>query len=316
MQAITAHAASTGAIVESVLDDFNYTGVDAVARDKDVCLTFIQSRSGEGLANVEGNVGDRNLTAWHGGDELVKRVASNCANTVVVVHSVGPIIMEPWIENPNVTAVVMAHLPGQDAGTPLVKLLWGAENFSGKLPYTNGKKPEDWPALVQSKYTGPAPEDTFEEGTLIDYRWFESKGIEPRFEFGYGLSYTTFNYDADSLTVTKTASADNIDSAERNDIVLTVTADITNTGDVAGKEVAQLYITYPDSTGDGRWLRGFDKLALAPGETKTATFEVRKRDVSYWVESEKEWRVAKGGEYKIEVAASSRDVRGSKSVAF
>lgn len=98
---------------------------------------FINCDSGEGYIEVGGNYGDRNnLTAWMRGDDLVNEVAGNCSNTVVVAHTPGPIIMEPWIDNPNVTAVLLAGLPGQESGNSLVDVLYGAVSPSGKTPWT------------------------------------------------------------------------------------------------------------------------------------------------------------------------------------
>lgn len=314
---IRVKAKATGAEVTAVLDDFDYAAVDkATKAGQDVCLTFIQSRSGEGLTNVAGNVGDRNnLTAWHGGDELVKRVASNCKNTVVVIHAVGAILMEEWIEHPNVTAVLAAHLPGQDAGNPLVELLYGDKNPSGKLPYTVGKKEEDYCCKVQSEYTGPSPRQTFTEGTSIDYRWFDQNNVTPRFEFGFGLSYTEFSYRQDSLTIAKRSLDKSLADTPHATVIATVEVEITNSGEVDGKEAAQLYITYPDSTGSGRWLRGFDKLSLKAGKNGKAKFELRKRDLSYWDVATEKWVVAKGT-YKVGVGSSSRDIRVEGEVTF
>ncbi|KAL7272909.1 hypothetical protein RUND412_004261 [Rhizina undulata] len=312
--AIQAKANETGIVVESVLDDYAYDEMKKKAAGKDVCLAFINSRSGEGTA-VENVAGDRNnLTAWRDGDTLVQTVASSCSNTIVVIHSVGAIIMEPWIDHPNVTAVVLAHLPGQESGNSLVDVLWGAVNPSSKLPYTIAKKEEDYCCKVLYEWTGFEPEQNFTEGLLLDYRWFDSKGIEPRFEFGFGLSYTNFTYDSSTLTLTPPESTS---STSFLDPLFNVSIAITNTGKLSGKEVAQLYISYPNSTSSPiNQLRGFSKLSLDPGETKTAKFVVTKRDVSYWDVDAKEWTVALGEDYRIWVGSSSREVRAEETMQF
>ncbi|RPA86838.1 putative beta-glucosidase L [Ascobolus immersus RN42] len=314
LQAIEERAAAEGATVESVLNDFDYKKIREVAADKDVCLAFIQSRSGEGLAAVDGNVGDRNnLTAWHGGDALIATLTPICDNIVVVAHTVGPIVVEPWIEHPNVKAVLFPHLPGQESGSSLVQTLWGDVNPSGKLPYTLGKKQDDYCCKLISDWAGFAPEQDFTEGTNIDYRWFAAKGITPRFEFGFGLSYTTFAYDASTLSI---STPKVLPDVGLEDVLFSVEIEIENTGDVEGKEAAQLYITYPSEAKDsGRWLRGFDKVKLAPGEKKKAIFEVRKRDVSYWKEGSG-WAQVTGKDYEIQVGASERDVKAKGSVRF
>jgi hypothetical protein len=300
-------------VVDSVLDDYAYATIRQKAQNKDVCLTFINSRSGEGTSNVFGNQGDRNnLTAWRDGDTLVKTVAAECKNTVVVIHSVGAIIVEPWIDHPNVTAVIMAHLPGEESGGSLVDVLWGAVNPSGKLPYTIAKEETDYCCKVQYTWTGFFPEQSFDEGLLVDYKWFDAKAIAPRFEFGYGLSYTNFTY-ASALQVSAPAALNTVGFTET---VFTVTTSIANTGNVAGKEVAQLYISLPSSAPSGtplRQLRGFEKVLVQPGETEQVAFVVTKRDLSFWRDDEDEWD-ALSGTYGIFVGASSRDFRATAEV--
>ncbi|KAF8461720.1 glycosyl hydrolase family 3 C-terminal domain-containing protein [Kalaharituber pfeilii] len=317
LQAITAQATSTGATVESVLDDYAYPEIRQKSANKDACLVFVKSNSGEGLANVEGNVGDRNnMTAWRDGDTLITTVASTCANTIVVVHSVGPILMERWIENPNVTAVVMAHLPGQESGNSLVDVLWGAVNPSGKLPYTIGKNESDYCCSVRSAYTGPQPHQAFSEGLLIDYLWFDKHSIVPRFPFGSGLSYTNFTYHSSSLSISTPKS---LSVTGFHDTLFTVSIDISNTGDLDGKEVAQLYVALPDADrpeNPVRQLRGFEKVVLKAGERKRVEFPVRKRDVAYWNVGAQEWRVVTGSEYKVWVGASSRQLMAEGRVRF
>lgn len=110
-----------------------------------MALVFINSDSGEGYITVDGNAGDRNnITAWHNGDNLVKAVAAQNPNTIVVVHSVGPLIIEPWIEHPNVSAVVWAGLGGPETGNALVDVLYGDVNPSGRLPYTIARNFSDY----------------------------------------------------------------------------------------------------------------------------------------------------------------------------
>ena len=131
------------------LDDWNHIAAQKVAVMGDVAIVGINSDSGEDYITVDGNEGDRNnLTAWHGGDDLVLAVAAVHNNTIVVVHSVGPLIVEPWIDHPNVTAVLWAGLPGQESGPALVDILYGAYNPSGRLPYTIAKNASDYPAEV------------------------------------------------------------------------------------------------------------------------------------------------------------------------
>lgn len=168
------------------------------ASPDDVAIVFINSDSGENYITVEGNPGDRTvagLYAWHNGDKLVQGAASKFSTVVVVIHTVGPILMESWIDLESVKAVVVAHLPGQEAGDSLVDILFGDCSPSGHMPYTIPRSESDYPASV-SLIDQPFGQiqDTFSEGLYIDYRWFLKANVTPRFPFGHGLSYTTFNY--------------------------------------------------------------------------------------------------------------------------
>ncbi|KAI0490865.1 beta-glucosidase-like protein [Xylaria cf. heliscus] len=177
----------------------------AAARDGDVALVFINSDSGENSYTVDGNHGDRDasgLSAWHNGDDLVKKAAAAYDNVVVVVHTVGPIIMEPWIDLPSVKAVLVAHLPGQEAGDSLTEVLFGEVSPSGHLPYTIPVSEDDYPSSVAIKSTPKLSQiqDTYTEGVYIDYRHFNQAGVKPRFAFGHGLSYAGFRLSNATIT--------------------------------------------------------------------------------------------------------------------
>jgi beta-glucosidase len=192
-------------MVESIFSDFNYGAVTTSASNADVCLVFANADSGEGYITVDGNAGDRNnLTLWHGADTLITTTASVCSNTIVILHTVGPVLVEAWINNPNVTAVLSAHLPGQETGNAIVDILFGAVNPSGRLPYTMAKQRSDYPADVVYTSTQTSPQITYSEGLEIDYRHFDANNIQPRFEFGFGLSYTTFSYSELSIRSSNT----------------------------------------------------------------------------------------------------------------
>ncbi|KAL4803245.1 putative beta-glucosidase E [Aspergillus unguis] len=164
--------------------------------DKDLCLVFVSADSGEGYISAGGIHGDRNnLFVQKGGDSLIQTVASNCGGpTVVVVHSVGPVVVDPWIDLPGVSAVLFAHLPGQESGSALVDVLFGDIDASGRLPYTIGKSLEDYGPGAQVLYepNAPVPQVDFSDALYIDHRYFDAHNITPRYEFGYGLSYTTW----------------------------------------------------------------------------------------------------------------------------
>jgi len=176
----------------------------ATAAPGDVALVFINADSGENYITVEGNPGDRTtagLKSWHNGDALVKAAAAKYANVVVVVHTVGPILMEEWIDLPSVKAVLFAHLPGQEAGSSLMQVLFGDVSPSGHLPYTIAKQESDYGASVELVgFQIGQPQDTFTEGLYVDYRHFHKENITPRFAFGHGLSYTTFSFSNATIT--------------------------------------------------------------------------------------------------------------------
>lgn len=179
-----------------------------VAAHQDLCLVLINSDAGEGFLTWNGVRGDRNdLYPQKGGDALVQTVATNCgginsigvaAKTIVVLHTVGPTILERWIDHPGVKAALIAHLPGQESGNALADVLFAYINPSGRLPYTIAKTEDDYgptsKILTASEHV--VPQQTFTEGLYVDYRYFDQKNITPRYEFGYGRSYSTFELSA------------------------------------------------------------------------------------------------------------------------
>ncbi|KAL4945098.1 putative beta-glucosidase E [Aspergillus oleicola] len=176
--------------------------------DKDLCLVFVNADSGEGYISAGGIHGDRNnLFLQKGGDSLVNTVGSNCGGpTVVVVHAVGPVVVDPWIDLPGVKAVLFAHLPGQESGNALLDVLFGDVDASGRLPYTVGKSLEDYGPGAQVLYepNAPVPQVEFSDSLYIDHRYFDHHNITPRYEFGYGLSYT--KWELSNLKVTTLSS--------------------------------------------------------------------------------------------------------------
>lgn len=256
-------------------------------------------------------------------NSLIQNVAKNCANTIVVVHNAGPALVNPsWADNNNVTAVIMAHLPGQYSGRALVDLLYGKENFSGKLPYTIAMNESDYGHILKPDRTddGPFvrfPQSNFTEGVFVDYRRFDAMNIRPRYEFGFGLSYTTFQYSHLRIqTHDKSTSmwpkGPILEGGHRDlwDVIVTARVDVRNTGSADGAEVAQLYLAMPDAGSNGvpvKQLRGFDKQALQRGTTSTYEFQLTRRDLSTWNTSAQRWKLNEGT-YMIMIGGSSRDL--------
>ena len=350
------------------------------AAKQDICLAFVNADAGEGYITWQDVEGDRpNLETQLGGDAVIQAVAAACKKTVVVVHSVGPIIMEKWVNSHKVDAILWAHLPGQESGNALVDILSGAVNPSGKLPYTIGKKLEDYGPTAGVLYVenGNPPQQDFSEGLYVDYRYFDKNNITPRYEFGFGLSYTTFKFSDLNLVrvgsmspnpaprpppgavpptyhstlpppsevlypagfkpinrmiypyltspnitrgtypypagYNKTQTLSPAGGAEGGnpslwETVYTVSHTLTNTGNVSGAEVSQLYVSYGSKNNVDfplRVLRGFEKLFLAPGECCTVTHNLTRRDLSFWNTQTGNWEIPDGG-LSVQVGASSR----------
>ncbi|PLB47486.1 beta-glucosidase-related glycosidase [Aspergillus steynii IBT 23096] len=288
---------------------------DVTSQDPDVnptteaCLVFINSYATEGQ--------DRPGLVHEGSDKLVTNVASKCNNTVVIIHNAGIRLVNAWVDHPNVTAVLFAHLPGQDSGRSVVSLLYGQANPSGKLPYTVAKKAADYgkllhPAQANEPY-GLFPQDDFAEGVYIDYRAFDRQGIDPQFEFGFGLSYTTYDYSSLSIDTISSnpgpfppaAAIQEGGNPHLWDELVKISAEVKNTGKVDGDEVAQLYVGIPD--GPVRQLRGFEKVHVSAGSTAKVEFSLTRRDLSTWDVQAQQWRL-QTGTYHVFVGRSSRDL--------
>jgi len=232
--------------------------------------------------------------------ELIRRVAQVNPNTIVVLYNGSPVEM-PWLDSAK--AVVEAYLGGQAVGGATKLVLFGDVNPCGKLPESFPLRLEHNPSYLT--YGGEGNTVVYNEGVFVGYRYYDRKQMDVLFPFGYGLSYTSFEYS--NLTV----SADAIKDTD----TLTVTVDVTNTGKVFGKEVVQLYVSDRESTvfRPVRELKGFEKVALAPGETKTVAFSLAKRAFAYWNEDLHDWHV-ETGVFDIQICRSSRDVALSRAV--
>lgn len=311
LQALTARARQDG--TQLFWDVGNSTST--VPGSADACLLFINAFSSEGIDRP--SLRDDYSDAW------VQNVASQCQNTILVVHNAGIRLVDQWIDHPNVTAVILAHLPGQNSGEAITQILYGDVSPSGKLPYTIARNESDYGPVLEPTTTTANSwdqyflQDNFTEGVYIDYRAFDDGDIEPRFEFGFGLTYTTFKYSnlkientVDPSTLSPVPVGDIIPGGHADlwDTIAIVKADVTNTGDMTAAEVGQFYVTIPDEGQPMRQLRGFDKVMVCPGETKTFEFELRRRDLSVWDVTAQQWELLTGSEYQVFVGASSRNL--------
>ncbi|KAI9493632.1 glycoside hydrolase superfamily [Zychaea mexicana] len=293
-EGITNRAGDSVEVVHTY-DDWDTEAAAELASDADIAFVFAKTEAGEEYLMVDGNNDRKNLTLWNNGDNLIQAVADANENTVVVIHSPGPILM-PWIDHENIKAVVWPGLPGQETGNSLADVLFGDVNPSGRLPYTIAKKEEDYGAHISTEYN-----IEYSEKLNIGYRHFDANDIEPLFAFGYGLSYSTFDYGKLKVNTKR----------GKRDTLATATVFVRNTGDVDGAEVAQAYISFPESAGEPpKVLRGFERVYLKAGQQRKVTFEFTETDLSIYDEESSCWVVPEG-EYTVSIGASSRDIRES-----
>ena len=263
--------------------------------------------------DAEGN--DRQQYGLPYGQDAVIEALAAAHSKLVVVNISGNAVAMPWVSR--VPAIVQDWYLGSEAGHSLSDVLTGAVNPSGKLPFTFPVALEDGPVKTPEQFPGlpgdktwessfgsvPILEETYSEGIYVGYRWFEAKQVAPLFPFGYGLSYTTFAYG--DPKVSKTVTTDGS---------VTVSVPVTNTGAVAGAEVVQFYVADPESSVDRpvKELKGFDKVFLQPGETKTVSVQLTRESLSFFDAAKHAW-VAEPGRFDVLVGASSADIRGSVS---
>lgn len=293
----------------SVFWDF-FTPDPDVASTSDACLVIVNAFASEGY--------DRPRLYDNYTDGLIRHVADRCNNTIVIFHNAGVRLVDQWVDHPNVTALVFAHLPGEASGRALVSLLYGESNFSGKLPYTVARNESDYegfggPDLPEGRYER-FPQSNFSvQGVYIDYRHFDARNITPRYEFGFGLSYTTFNYSNLQISKRDGANTDQYPTGAIHeggqvdlwDVVATITADIRNVGEVDGAEVAQLYVAIPNAP--VKQLRGFEKPFINATASATVSFNLTRRDLSVWDVVAQKW-LLQPGDYGVFVGASSRNL--------
>ncbi|MEN8186323.1 MAG: glycoside hydrolase family 3 C-terminal domain-containing protein [Bacteroidota bacterium] len=226
-------------------------------------------------------------------DELIRAVAKVNKNIIVVINSGTPVSMDKWIDN--TSAVLQAWYLGQETGNAIADVLFGDVNPSGKLPVTLPKRYEDNPAYP---YYGKRRDTAqFGEGLFIGYRYYDSKNVEPLFPFGFGLSYTTFEY--------KDLKINQVEDGN-----VQVNLLVKNTGKIEGKEIIQLYVHDVQSSVERpvKELKGFSKVTLKPGETKTVTMQLDQRAFSFYDIEKKKW-VAEPGEFEILIGSSSRGIK-------
>jgi beta-glucosidase len=270
-----------------------------------VAVGFNPSTEGEGY--------DRTFELPWGQDALIQAVAAANPRTIVTLTGGGGMETRPWLDR--VPALLHTYYPGQEGGTAIAEVLFGKRNPEGKLPVSFDRS---WDENPSAKYYYPTPgADTrlhviengkppvdyviphvkYDDGLMVGYRYWTTEGKHPLYPFGFGLSYTTFTFS--KLDVPATANSGS---------TVPVSFDVTNTGSVAGAEVAQLYVSDPSATvkRPERELKGFEKVRLAPGETKHVTLSLDARAFSYWDEAKHNWTIDPG-KFTILVGDSSEN---------
>jgi beta-glucosidase len=241
-------------------------------------------------------------------NELISAVAAANPRTVVVIDAGAPVVM-PWISQ--VASVVDAWYPGESNGTALAAVLFGRVDPGGHLPITFPVGLSQVPASSPSQFPGRSGQVLYSEGIDVGYRYYDAKNETPLFAFGYGLSYTRFSYSHLTVTPRQVQNGSSNPGATscgcngQSGKQVTVTATVTNTGKIAGSDVAQLYLGDPASAGEPpRQLKGFKRVTLRPGQSTTVRFTLNGHDLSYWDDTADGW-VLPDGRYQVYVGDSS-----------
>lgn len=263
-----------------------------------------------GLNKVEGNdcesVDRLSYELPYGQNDVIEAIAAVRPDMVYVNISGSPVAM-PFADK--VGAVLQGWYCGSEAGNAIADVLSGAVNPSGKLPFTFPVQLADGPIKTENQYPGIKDENgiwqtEYSEGIYVGYRWYDTREVRPQWAFGYGLSYTTFEYGDARLSPKTIRKGGNVK----------VSVPVTNTGKVAGAEVVQLYIADTEASVDrpAKELKGFEKVYLEPGETKTVSFTIGSDDLCWFDAASHQW-VNEPGEFKAIVAAASNDIRAEAS---
>jgi beta-glucosidase len=269
------------------------------AKSADIVLIFSHYETGEFTDRTD-------LHLDGNGDALIAAVANANPNTAVLLATGGPVIM-PWLGK--VKAVLETWYSGSESGSAIAKLLWGDVNPSGKLPISFPVSESDLPTAGSlAQFPGIVDSNgvrqiEFSEGMKVGYRWYESQNIKPLFPFGFGLSYTTFDYANGSVSPV----------ISNGHAPVNISFVVRNTGGLAGFETAQVYLTLPRKAGQpSKRLAGWVKVALNPGEAKYLTVALDPKGItmpfSFWDIASKSWQISKGV-YGVEIGSSSKDVR-------
>ena len=279
-----------------VMDGSNIAAAAAVARKADVAIVIVGDQDTEGR--------DQSLTLPGKQNQLITAVAEANPHTIVVLQT-GSAVLMPWLSK--VAAVLETWYPGEEDGNVLADLLFGRVDPSGKLPLTFPAEVSDTFARNKMEYPGNGKTVNYTEGIDVGYRWYQSHHVKPLFPFGFGLSYTTFRFSHLSVM--------HVDAAHHE---VTLRFQVKNTGKVAGAEVAEVYVGFPgiaEGNEPPRQLKGFQRVYLHPGQSRTVTIRLTEPSFSYWSTSRHAWMI-QPGKYTLMVGDSSADCPLSRLVDF
>jgi beta-glucosidase len=262
------------------------------AKSADIVIVFAGEQLGEGMDKTSLPL-PGNQDAW------IETVAAQNRHTVVVLNTSTPVAM-PWLDK--VDAVLEAWYPGQESGAGIAAVLFGDADPGGRLPMTFPVSPDQGPGADAEAYPGVNGKAEFKEGILVGYRWYDQHQQTPLFPFGFGLSYTNFQYS--SLSLKRIAHA------------VSVRVTVKNTGDRSGSDVVQVYVAEPSCAQEPpSQLKAFEKLRLNPGETKTVNLQIPLDSFAAWSEKANGWKLCKGT-YLFKVGQSSRTTLVSSSIVL
>ena len=283
---------------DAVLPDLFAEAV-AVAAASDVAIVFADlssAQESEGSDRLDIDLAPEMVA-------LIRAVSTAQPRTAVVLFSGSAVAFSPWVDG--VAAVLEAWYAGQAAGGAIADILFGVVDPGGRLPETFPRRLEDTPAYLD--FPGDADTVRYGEGLFVGYRWYETRGLDVQYPFGHGLSYTSFGY------ANARVSRDSFDASQGT----TVEVDVTNTGGRPGSDVVQVYVRDPDASvrRPRKELRGFARVRLDPGETRTVRIALDARAFSYWDATLHGW-VAEPGAFELLIGRSSADIVASVLVTL
>jgi beta-glucosidase len=288
---ITSRAGAGVTVNYSQGDGASISAAASLASTSDVAIICVGEQTSEGSDRTS-------LSLPNGQDALISAVAAVNPHTIVVIYSSSATLM-PWASQ--VAGVLYAWYPGQENGNALAQVLFGDVNPSGKLPITIPASASQVCANTAAQFPGVRGHVYYTEGLQEGYRWYDANNVTPLFPFGFGLSYTTFGYS--NLTVSAVSPSGQVQ----------VGFDLSNLGTVAGAEVAQLYLGFPAAANEPpKWLKGFQKVFLTPGQSRHVTFNLDWEDLADWDATARGFIVTPGT-FQVMVGASSRDLRLTSS---